>query len=173
MICQVCKENNANVHITKIVNGVKQEFNICERCAKEKEGINIGFSSDLSFPSDFSFQNILSGIMDYVNQSNMNTRAVEPKCEVCGTTYSEFKRQGLLGCSECYSTFTSTLNPLIKRVQGNTEHIGKLPKKSGKDIMEKKKLLKLKEELQKAIAEEEYEKAAEIRDKMRELQKGE
>jgi protein arginine kinase activator len=84
-------------------------------------------------------------------------------------TIREFKEKGILGCSECYKAFAPTVNPVISRVQGKTEHIGKIPVKSGKGIAERKKLLNLKQELQRAIAMEEYEKAAEIRDKMREI----
>lgn len=169
MICDICKKNEATVHYTKIINGVKQELNICDKCAKETEGID----GEFSFGTPFSFQNLLSGIMDYMSYPTGVTKPAEVKCKNCGTSYSDFKRTGLLGCSECYKTFGNTLEPVIKRVQGHVEHTGKLPKKMGKDIIEKKKLLKLKEDLQKAIAAEEYEKAAQIRDTIKSLQSGE
>lgn len=171
MICEVCKQREATVHITKIINGNKHEINMCETCAKQNEGFNL--TGQIEFGSPFSFQNILSGIMEYVNQPSQVARNSKLSCENCGTTYEDFKRTGRLGCSECYERFSNTLTPIIKRVQGNIEHVGKIPKKSGKDIMEKKRLLKLKEDLQKAITAEEYEKAAEIRDLIRSLQSGE
>lgn len=169
MFCDICKKNEATVHLTKIINGVKQELNICEKCAKEAEGID----GQISFGTPFSFQNLLSGIMDYMSYPTGVTKATEVICKNCGTSYSDFKKTGLLGCSECYRTFESTLEPVIKRVQGHVEHTGKLPKKMGKDIIERKKLLKLKEDLQKAIAAEEYERAAQIRDTIKSLQSGE
>lgn len=168
MICEICKKNEANVYITKVINGMKQELRICDKCAREKEGF--GIEENISFSTPFSFQNILSGLMDYVNKPSEVTRVSELVCKNCGTTYNDFKKTGLLGCSECYQNFSNTLNPVIKRVQGNVEHVGKIPKKLGKDIMERKRLTKLKEELQKAIASEEYEKAARIRDEIREIQ---
>ena len=173
MICERCKKNEATVHITKIMNGVKHEVKLCEKCAKETENLNLSFGGDMKLPEAFSFQNILSGLMDYINQSPQGTTKNELICKNCGNTYSEFRKNGILGCSECYENFNATLLPVIKRVQGNLEHIGKLPKKSAKGIMEKKRLLQLKEELQRVIVAEEYEKAAELRDKIRELQKGE
>lgn len=160
MICESCGKNEAHVHLTKIINGKKQELNICESCAKELE----------DFQSPFSFQNILSGIMDYMSPSTQTTQSYEPTCKSCGATYSQFKKTGLLGCSDCYEGFAPYINTVIKRVQGNTEHVGKIPKKQGKHIMEKKRLTKLKENLQKAIASEEYEKAAEIRDMIKSFQ---
>ena len=165
MLCEICKKNEATVHITKILNGEKQEFNICEECAKNKQGLDV--------TTPFSVQNVLNGIMDYISQTAGKQNQVELKCENCGTTFSEFKKTGLLGCSECYKNFSSMLMPVIKRMQGNSQHIGKIPKKYGKDIAEKRKILKLKEELQNAINSEEYEKAAEIRDAIRKIQKTE
>lgn len=168
MLCDICKKNQANVHITKIVNGVKQELNLCEKCAKEMGNFNIG-SEMINFASPFTFQNILSGLMDYVSQPTTTEKKVEPACKNCGMTYSEFREKGYLGCSECYKNFSSTLMPVIKRVQGNVEHTGKIPNKLCKGLIVKRQLLKLKEELQKAVAAEEYEKAAEIRDKIKDI----
>lgn len=170
MLCESCKKNEATIHITKIINGVKRETNLCEKCAKEKQGLE--FNGDLfDAGTPFTFQNILSGIVDYINQANNIDKNVEPVCSNCGTTYSEFKKTGLLGCSQCYKNFKQTVMPIINRVQLGYEHTGKIPKKLGKNIIEKKRVVTLKEELQKAIAAEEYEKAAELRDKIKELQR--
>lgn len=171
MLCENCKKNEASVHFTQIINGNRQELNICESCAKDLDNFDMG--GDMGFGPSFSFQNILSGIMDYMSPAPHINKAQELVCKNCGTAYSQFKKYGLLGCSECYDNFSATLAPVIKRVQGNIEHVGKIPKKLGKEIMEKKRLLKLKEDLQKAIASEEFEKAAEIRDLIKSLQKDE
>lgn len=168
MLCEKCNKNNANVHIIKVVNGVKQEMNLCEQCAKENQ--NLTFTFDTTMVNPFNFQNLITGIMDYITETpNMNIQN-EIKCENCGTTYNEFKNIGILGCSECYKTFKNIINPMIKRVQRDIEHVGKLPMKNGKELIEKKKLLKLKEELQQAILVEEYEKAAQIRDEIKKIQ---
>lgn len=175
MICNACKQKDATVHITRILNGKKEELYLCEDCAKNAEGLNINMNlqPEINLGSPFTFQSILSGIMDYINKSSTNSleESSELICEKCGTSFSEFKKKGLVGCNECYRNFANTLNPIIRRLQGNVEHVGKIPKSSGKDIMKKKTILCLKENLQKAIAMEEYEKAAEIRDRIREIQK--
>lgn len=171
MLCDNCKQNEANVHITKIVNGVKQEMYICDKCAKGLQGLNI--NGDYNFGPSFSFQNILSGIMDYMSPAPQINKTYELQCKKCGTTYSDFKKYGLLGCSECYKSFSPTINTVIKRVQGNIEHTGKIPKKLGGDIVEKRRLSKLKEDLQKALANEEYERAAQLRDMIKSLQNNE
>ena len=168
MVCEICHKNEANVHITQIINGDKKELNVCEECAKNIQGVNI--SSDIDFISPFSFQNILSGIMDYIGGNSQIDKSQEIVCKNCGTTYSEFKEKGLFGCSECYKYFNSMLSPIINRVQGNVEHNGKITRKSGKKIINKNNITRLKAELQKAVFQEEYEKAAELRDKIKELE---
>lgn len=170
MICQLCGKKEATIHFTKIVNGVKKEFEICEDCAKSMEGFNV--SQDINFGAPFSIQNVINGLMDYLSGSQQVGIKQELQCPICKTTYSDFKNTGLLGCSNCYKTFNETLMPMIKRVQGNVEHVGKVPQKSYKELVEKRKLIKLKEELNKAILAEEYEKAAVLRDEIRNLKKG-
>jgi protein arginine kinase activator len=170
MLCDRCKKNEATVHITKIVNGIKQEINLCEKCAMENG--ELSFVPQINFASPFSFQNILSGIMDYMNAPNETAASFDITCKNCGTSYREFKKTGLVGCSECYKEFSKILKPVIKRVQANLEHTGKIPKRSGEKIINRRNLMKLKQDLQKAIALEEYEKAAQIRDKIKELQSG-
>lgn len=167
MLCDICKKNEATIHFTKYVNNEKTEINMCERCAHEKQGLNL--PGEFTFDAPFSLKNILSGLMDYINQSDRNGGEKELTCKSCGTTYSEFKEKGILGCSNCYNNFSLTLKPIIRRVQGSSEHVGKVPKKCGANLIQKKKILKLKEELQKVVTLEEYEKAAEIRDEIKRL----
>lgn len=167
MLCEVCKKNDATVYITKITNGKKQQYNLCENCAKEFDGLSLG--GEMGIISPFSFQNILSGLMEYMGEVPETTKGSNIACKNCGMTLRDFKEKGILGCSECYKVFAPTVNPVINRVQGKVDHIGKIPRRCGKGIVERKKMVNLKQELQKAIAMEEYEKAAEIRDKIREI----
>lgn len=166
MLCDVCKKNSASVHITKVINGEKQEINVCEVCAKDVEGFNI--ISDFGIMTDFNFSNILGGLMDYINNTT-SRRIEEVSCKNCGMTLSEFKQTGVLGCGECYKNLQATVSSVVNRVQGRAEHKGKIPKKLGKEIINRRYILKLKEELQKAIIEENFEKAAELRDEIRKL----
>lgn len=171
MLCERCNKNDANVYIVKVVNGVKHEIRLCEKCAKEQESLSFNFDGNMITP--FNFQNLITGIMDYISESPSSSAHNDMICENCGTSYNEFKKLGILGCSECYKTFSSIVNPMIRRVQRDMDHVGKLPVKSGKELIEKKRLLKLKEELQQAILVEEYEKAAELRDEINKIKKGE
>ncbi|AYD39224.1 excinuclease [Clostridium fermenticellae] len=171
MLCDFCKKNEATVHITRVINGVKQEFNLCEKCAHENTEFNFVPQVDF-FSSPFTFQNVLSGMMDYISNSNNATqRNFNVTCSKCNLNFEEFKRTGLLGCSDCYKNFGSTLIPVIKRVQGNLEHTGKIPKRIGNNIICRKKIEQLKHELQKCIENEEYEEAAKIRDEIKEINK--
>ena len=88
-------------------------------------------------------------------------------CKKCGTTYSQFKKTGKLGCGECYDSFKEELASKVQEIQGHTEHIGKIPVREEKKVISNKKVNELKKALQEAIIEEEYEKAAVIRDEIK------
>lgn len=170
MICQVCNERPANVHITKIINGVKRELHMCEQCAKEKEGLSIGNQMP-GFDSPFSFTNIIAGLMDFPGINGLPYSAQQQvKCSSCGLDYEEFKNTGRFGCSQCYASFGKRLDPLLKRIHGNTQHTGKVPKRTGGIIRVKRDIDRLKYELKKAVENEEYEKAAQIRDRIKTLE---
>lgn len=169
MLCQLCNKRPANVHLTKVINGVKTELHVCEQCAHE-EGLNLG--TQLSgFDIPFSFSNIFAGLMDSGTGGNLAHMMQKPlKCMECGLDYEQFKNTGRFGCSRCYEAFGDKLEPLIKRIHGNTQHTGKVPKRTGGIIRIKRDIEKLKYELKQAIDNEQYEKAAEIRDRIRKLE---
>lgn len=163
MLCERCNAREATVHKTKIVNGVKEEIHLCEECAKESEIFN--------FEDNFSIHSFLSGLLDGNIAPNITIAdSQDKKCPQCGATYNDFKRSGKLGCSVCYSTFGSMLAPLIKRIQGNNIHAGKIPKKSGASIRLRKKIKDLKNHLQELIETEEFEEAARVRDEIKKLE---
>lgn len=170
MLCDKCKERPATVHYTQIINGVKTEMNLCQQCASEEGLLNNEAFSAFSNFTPFSVQNLLSGLMDFL--PDIGEIANHPlKCENCGLTYDNFKESGRLGCSHCYEAFSDELNPLMRRIHGSIDHRGKIPKKSGGRIKAKREIDELKEQLEKAVKEEAYERAAELRDKIRELEK--
>jgi protein arginine kinase activator len=169
MLCQECGSKPATLHFTKIVNGEKTEFHICESCAREK-GENIPGAG-----GGFSIHSLLSGLIDFDTaskiQSGTSQAAQSLRCEECGMTYTQFSKTGRFGCSSCYKYFDNRLDPLFKRVHGSTEHVGKIPKRGGGKIQVKRKLDELKHELQQCIVQEEFEEAARLRDQIRELEK--
>jgi protein arginine kinase activator len=167
MTCQECGKKPATLHFTKIINGEKTEFHICETCAREKGEMIPGT------PNGFSIHNLLSGLLDF-EPSSAATFSSKPqalRCEHCGLTYSQFSKLGRFGCSSCYKHFADRLDPLFKRVHGNVTHVGKVPKRSGGLIKYKRELDRLKKELMLRIEREEFEQAARLRDQIRELEK--
>ncbi|MFW6030838.1 MAG: UvrB/UvrC motif-containing protein [Halanaerobiales bacterium] len=164
MKCQRCNEKEASIHLTKIINNQKNEIYLCEDCARE--------TGQLTFTTNnpFSFQSLLKGII------NPGVERYEPyqedyKCNECGMTYREFSINGFLACSSCYESFYKNLDPLLKRIHGSNCHNGKVPKRRGGDLRIKKEIEEIREAMQDAVKREDFEKAAEIRDKIKELEK--
>lgn len=173
MLCQQCGQKPATLHFTKIVNGQKTEFHICESCAREKGEMIPGA------PNGFSIHNLLSGLLDFDltgGTSQLHTsgqQQVKPtsiRCDNCGLTYSQFSKLGRFGCDQCYKSFGERLDPLLKRVHGNTVHVGKIPKRSGGLMKRKRELEELRQQLQDSIRQEQFENAAKLRDRIRELE---
>lgn len=167
MLCDKCKKNEANVHITKMVNNDKTVLNLCEACAREYQE-EFGFTQ-----SSFSFHKFLAGLLDQTTSMMAGEPSVAPgiaKCPLCGTTRQVFAQYGKLGCDRCYDTFEASLSPLIRRVHGRERHTGKVPKRSGQEIRLKKQLAGLKMKLQELVAREEFEEAAKVRDQIRALE---
>ena len=116
MKCQKCNKNEANTHITKIVNGVKTEQYLCEKCAAENQDfINFQTGFDKEFDNFFSgFFGMLQLGIGMPQQSDAKT------CPVCGSTLDDITNRGKLGCSECYSTFKDFLMHPLKQIHGRT-----------------------------------------------------
>jgi protein arginine kinase activator len=171
MICQECNERPATLHFTKIINGQKNEIHICERCAQEKGNLF------MDGESGFSFNNLLAGLLNIESnfqqpKANSFPKTEELRCPHCQLSFKEFVRIGKFGCATCSETFNKQLDPILKRVHsGNTSHIGKIPKRIGGALHLKKQMSEMKETLKVLIDQEEFEKAAEVRDKIRAIEK--
>lgn len=171
MECQECHQNPASLHFTKIINGQKTETHLCEQCAREKGEI-------MSGAGGFSITNLLSGLLNLDYPISTSTSNNHPfgnldteQCNQCGMTFQQFSKIGRFGCSNCYKTFSNKIDPILRRVHsGNTVHEGKIPKRIGGTLHITKEIVEYKEQLQRAIHNEEFEKAAEIRDKIRSLE---
>ncbi|WP_138496070.1 UvrB/UvrC motif-containing protein [Paenibacillus pinistramenti] len=167
MLCQECGKRPASLHFSKIVNGEKSEYHLCETCARDKGELIPGTSGG------FSIHNLLSGLLNFetVEQGKRASNPENLRCEVCGMTYSQFSKMGRFGCSSCYKYFNDRLDPLFKRVHGSTVHTGKVPVRVGGEILTKRKIQDLKRHLQDSINHEEFETAAQLRDEIRELER--
>ncbi len=171
MLCENCGKNEANVKYTQIVNGNKKVMHLCDDCARKMGVGNFSMKMPLSI-SDF----IGDFFGEYENGLELPSfvkNAEKEKCDNCGLTYDEFIQTGLLGCPKCYETFESRLEPVIKNIQGNSRHVGRIPeramKKEAKEKKEDDAKTKLEDELKQAIKEERYEDAAKIRDEIKKL----
>lgn len=164
MLCQQCQKKVANVHFTQIINGKKVEMYLCEQCANEKG--QLGFSPQLNL-GDF-----LWGFPGFGGSAGFVQveQPEEVRCDICGMSFEDFRKTGKLGCSNCYRLFRENLSPILRRIHGNIEHKGKVPKKVSNCVNTTKELVRLKAELTAAIGHEEYEKAAELRDRIRNLE---
>ena len=164
MICSECGKKPATVHITKIENGKKSDMHLCEQCALTKGALNIN--------AGFSINDLLAGILNNGAPLPIKVDFLDdPTCPVCGIKYSRFRETGRFGCGSCYKTFGDRLTPLFRRIHGNISHTGKIPQRTGGRLKIVREMETLKAELSNAIKNEEYEKAAEIRDKIRALDK--
>lgn len=153
MLCQQCGLKNATTHIKKIVNGVVTEKHLCADCAQKNSNTS-------------SFSGLLASMLGEI------TPKTAKSCECCGYTMEDIVKRGKVGCAKCYDAFFNELLPYIKRLHGSVEHLGKIPNKSPLAVSTKEdRLTALKNELSILVKREEFEKAAEIRDKIRELEK--
>lgn len=96
----------------------------------------------------------------------------EKKCPVCGRTYSDFRKNGLLGCGECYNTFRNSVTEVLKQTQVSPVHTGKIPSKAGKKLKLKRDYKRLKDELAQAVKNEDYETAAKLHKQIRQMEGG-
>ena len=162
MLCSKCMQREANVFFSKITNGVKEEYKVCDVCAKEL-GL-IGSSGVMLNMNDF--------ISDFVGKGiGRKTIGTSLVCKACGCTLSEFSKTSKFGCAECYNTFKNHLAPLMKRLHGNAVHTGKFPEKAESINLKKNKLIELKTKMAKAVETEDFETAAKLRDEIKELSK--
>ncbi len=157
--CQICKDENATIHLTEIEDGVKKEVHLCETCYKEK---------NLPGAKPPSINNLIKTFIEELE------KPVEPEdetvCPVCGITFSEFQKTGLFGCPEDYTVFRDEILGLVEKIHGAVKHSGKIPKVILKDRTDADRLIMLRKELDEAVRNEMYERAAELRDDIRKLE---
>ncbi len=175
MTCDICGKKKATVHLTEIVDEQLTEMHLCEECARQKS---------TQMEQQFGLADLLAGLSD-----TSKTTAVKEgeknnlKCSRCGLAYEDFRKFGRLGCGECYTSFKEHLTGLLRKIHGSNKYLGKTPSKYQKNQMAalpegaiaflpSEDLSDLKQQLQSAIAAEDFEKAALIRDKIRNLEKG-
>jgi protein arginine kinase activator len=169
MVCEECGRP-ATVHVTTIAGGQRQDHHLCESCAREK--------GELEFLPDpqKALETWIASLAGLAGQAQaaVGVQALpDLSCPNCGQTFREFAQTSQLGCEQCYKALASGLAPVIAHVQGTTPYGGKLPSKVEGAVRRDKDLRRLREELERHVAREEYEEAARVRDELRALEREE
>jgi protein arginine kinase activator len=164
MKCETCGKI-ATVHLTEIKNGKKIEKHLCESCAAESEGLNT--------KTHMPINELLTNFV--MNHTGLAAKPLEAvACPHCGITWAEFRQSGLLGCEHDYPVFEKEMTPLLKRAHEDAaHHVGKVPTRRGSSGVPVKRTVdagKLRKELARAVETEDYEKAAKLRDQIRQAE---
>jgi protein arginine kinase activator len=167
MKCQQCT-NSATVHLTKIINKQKTEVHLCQACADKQH----------TPAADLSLSSILQSLIGQ-HVSSVAEELARLNCPTCGIKYMEFRADGRLGCPADYEVFRAGLLPILQRIHRATRHVGKVPRRRACDPHRGRpgrgcpgpdpaaELLALRQQLRRAVETENYERAAEIRDLIR------
>ncbi len=167
MKCDVCSKP-ATVHLTEIRNGKKIEKHLCEQCAAQQEGVAV----------TKGHTPINELLTNFVMAHSGMQKDLSVSCEHCGISWAEFRQQGLFGCEHDYEVFEKDLTPLLKSAhEGATHHCGKSPLRAGgapaaKPVKKMADVTRLKKELAQAVEKEDYERAAKLRDQIRQAEEG-
>jgi len=163
MLCDNCGKNEAEVHLTHIEDNEMKTVHLCPSCAAEK-GLDAG-SAGKNLPlTDFLAQMGQAALSD-------EEATIAGPCSYCHTTVDDFRRSGRLGCPHCYSIYETQLRAILRRIHGSTHHLGKVyvpPASAAAD--QSARLVGLRRKLQRAVEAEDFERAAVIRDQIRELE---
>ena len=152
MLCEECGKQMAEVVLTTVVNGQSATRHLCRECVKKYKTGDI--------------QAVLAAVLSTMAQKQ---QAPDIACPHCGETYAEFQKTGMLGCAECYQAFRKELTPLITRVQGRAQHAGRRPPVSEEEQARILQMESLRARMEEAVAEENFEEAAKLRDELRAL----
>jgi protein arginine kinase activator len=162
MICECCHEAEATIHLTQVIDGEVKKLNLCQECA-QKNGIDLN--------SPISITDVLLGLGSQTGAKKGPSMVSELdlSCSRCQMTRAEFKSNARLGCPECYNSFMGELNALMQAMHHSRQHVGKIPARQGVEARITARIASLQKDIETAIAKEEYEVAANLRDKIRAL----
>jgi protein arginine kinase activator len=169
MQCHECGSENATVHVKRREGDEEVSIHLCRACAQK-----MGWHDPLE-DAKFPLAHFISSMMQDMSSGLQRDREEEAvaRCSECGLSFQEFSRTGRLGCGHCYEAFRPSMEELLRRIHGNTRHRGRRPESSPKErpTAQSTTLRQLKADLDRAIADEDFERAARIRDEIRELKK--
>lgn len=165
MKCECCKETEATIHLTQVIDGEVKKLNLCQACAK-KNGIDLN--------SPISITDVLLGLGSPSDKDHSKSliSELDLSCGRCQMTRAEFKKNARLGCPDCYKAFMGELSVLMQAMHHSRQHVGKIPARQGNEARITAQIASLQKDIETAIAREEYEIAANLRDKIRALKEG-
>jgi protein arginine kinase activator len=164
MSCDQCREREAVVHLTQIVNDQVTTLHLCEKCAAEKGVDSPGAHAKTPLGT-------LIGAMGKSPEQAPAPRSSDV-CTRCGGTFQDFRETGRLGCPDCYRSFEIPLRDLLRRLHGSTHHLGEryAEREPAAAVVDHEQTADLREQLRLAVETENFELAAELRDRLRVLE---
>ncbi len=174
MLCENCKKNQATIHYTEVVNGMRTEHHVCSKCAA---ALNLSGYKGL-LDNDFPFVKLLTGLLasneGITSTSDLTMEHI--KCPQCDMSFAEFARVGKFGCAGCYDVFGPLIEENIKKIHGDIIHKGKKYKKTHDKSSDNDKYSQIQQEIlsltmkqREAVELENYELAAKCRDEIKKL----
>ncbi|HET9426601.1 MAG TPA: UvrB/UvrC motif-containing protein [Gemmatimonadaceae bacterium] len=159
MICDDCRERDAVVQYTAVKDNNVVQLHLCEQCAAER-GVETTVNTLPKHP--------LGEFLNQVQQQLAVSPADGTRCSFCGTTMADFRATGRWGCARCYTQFENGVRELLRRVHGHARHIGRSYHAPRSETLERSAVLgELREKLRRAIDNEQFEQAAELRDRIK------
>ena len=162
MKCQKCSKS-ATFHITDIERGKAHEYHFCDEHAKQHLA-PAEEATELTDIGKVAQKLIAPGGAGSTPAHDKQT------CPVCQITFQEFRNSGRLGCPYDYVVFRDDLMPLLENIHEETRHAGKVPRRSPRSNQDQVKLIQLRNDLKRAVETEDYEAAAKLRDKIKEIE---
>jgi protein arginine kinase activator len=155
-LCDLCGKGDGTMKVSQLdKDGKVTEMSICAECARQR-----GFTEVEKLKANNA--EIITELKTRIDEGDSKL-----VCPSCGLSYAEFKRQGRLGCAECYVSFHDQLVPLVRRIHDAVQHVGRTASGGRKQAQIKMNVQKLREALSGAIQDEDYEKAAALRDQLK------
>lgn len=171
MLCENCKKNNASFHYKYSENGKVTEAHLCHECAKKQGFLSSGIFDGAGFfgTADNLGLGAFSSLFQDGEKKSLSGSSVRI-CPSCGLSENELRRNGKPGCRECYHTFSDIVERMLKKLHMSCEYKGKIPEGASESISVSRKIEKMKEQMQRAVEEQNYEEAAKLRDAIRQLE---